>query len=535
MVTHIISSNLTPQKWRDWQHMKVVRPDWLVDSAERGVLLPWTKYRLEANGGIDASQGVPSSQATFRVSARPQNLSASSSSPAPIASSSPASSSISVVPQKRKQSAEPSSSSRDLRPPRIANTAPKHVNDPVTPKTAAWRETDAPASSSSSAHIASSSPPSAQVSRATNSVVPQRRKQSPEVSAVTPDSEHPPAPALSEPPEIYTTDPVTLKDAARVPGYASFKSNAVAARKMEDPAWRAEHTAVKEGFIASYHSNSRLHLLSTFKAELRELVARAQADAEAAFTAAPDASIAGLKAGLLASPSRRDKGKRPERRVIMHCDFDCFFVSAGLVDRPHLRGKPVVVCHSKGADGAANSTSEIASSSYEARKFGIKNGMRFATWRLPCNADLPTVWGRRRSCAQRWPRCHMSSNGARCAGNPRPADARRYKEFSLKFYTILMRRADDLQAVSIDEALLDVSSSADAPVDLAKAIQAEVAAATGCTGSSPSFLHVAAAHALQSVSASRTTYCSRGLRRAAPSQRGRSTCSAPTRSCSLTS
>ena len=35
----------------------------------------------------------------------------------------------------------------------------------------------------------------------------------------------------------------------------------------------------------------------------------------------------------------------------------------------------------------------------------------------------------------------------------------RYKQFSLQFYTILMSHADDLQAVSVDEALIDVTSS----------------------------------------------------------------------------
>lgn len=35
----------------------------------------------------------------------------------------------------------------------------------------------------------------------------------------------------------------------------------------------------------------------------------------------------------------------------------------------------------------------------------------------------------------------------------------RYKELSLKFYTILMAHADDLQAVSVDEALIDVTST----------------------------------------------------------------------------
>ena len=80
---------------------------------------------------------------------------------------------------------------------------------------------------------------------------------------------------------------------------------------------------------------------------------------------------------------RKSKGKEKEKavdeeRVIMHCDFDSFFVSASLVDRPHLRGKPVVVCHSQGAQGGQTSTSEIASASYEARKYGIKSGMRYA-------------------------------------------------------------------------------------------------------------------------------------------------------------
>lgn len=44
-----------------------------------------------------------------------------------------------------------------------------------------------------------------------------------------------------------------------------------------------------------------------------------------------------------------------------------------------------------------------------------------------------------------------------------------------------MRHADDLQAVSIDEALLDVSSSTLDALEHAKQIQDEVQAATGCT------------------------------------------------------
>lgn len=37
----------------------------------------------------------------------------------------------------------------------------------------------------------------------------------------------------------------------------------------------------------------------------------------------------------------RQSFEEAPRRAIMHCDFDCFFVSAGLIDRPELRGNPL--------------------------------------------------------------------------------------------------------------------------------------------------------------------------------------------------
>ena len=68
----------------------------------------------------------------------------------------------------------------------------------------------------------------------------------------------------------------------------------------------------------------------------------------------------------------------------------------------------------------------------------------------------------------------------------------RYKQISLQFYTILMGYADDLQAVSVDEALIEVTSNVvrlqassgtqDAAKDLAEIIRADVLKKTGCQG-----------------------------------------------------
>lgn len=104
----------------------------------------------------------------------------------------------------------------------------------------------------------------------------------------------------------------------------------------------------------------------------------------------------------------------------MHIDMDCFFVSVGLRDRPDLKGKPVAVTHARTNKGNANNTdrqvefslymqrlpegatgkiedldnncslSEIASCSYEARKYGIKNGM-FLGAALKLCPDLKTI------------------------------------------------------------------------------------------------------------------------------------------------
>lgn len=148
-------------------------------------------------------------------------------------------------------------------------------------------------------------------------------------------------------------------------GWYQTTSNARSAALLKDEAWRLQETAVNATeFLDKYYRESRLHWLSTWKAELKKMVGELSEGREID----------------LAKQKRKGqlKGTEQDGRVVMHIDFDSFFVSASLLSRPHLKGQPVVVCHATAGDTA--SSSEIASASYEARDFGIRNGMSYVVW-----------------------------------------------------------------------------------------------------------------------------------------------------------
>jgi len=146
--------------------------------------------------------------------------------------------------------------------------------------------------------------------------------------------------------------------------------------------------------------------------------------------------------------------------MVMHIDMDCFFVSVGLRKRPDLRGLPVAVTHARGnreVDGEqVSSMSEIASCSYEARRKGVKNGM-FLGAALKLCPDLQTI----------------------------PYDFSGYEDVSRHLYDTVAAYTLDIQAVSCDELLVDLSRlckelSMD-PLMFASRVRSEVEAVTNCS------------------------------------------------------
>jgi DNA polymerase-4 len=106
---------------------------------------------------------------------------------------------------------------------------------------------------------------------------------------------------------------------------------------------------------------------------------------------------------------------------ILHVDMDAFFVSVELLERPELRGKPVVV------GGRPDQRGVVTAASYEARKFGIQSAMPLRTAGRLCPHAI-----------------FLDGHHAK------------YTQWSDRVATILANFSPVVEMVSIDEAYLDL-------------------------------------------------------------------------------
>jgi DNA polymerase-4 len=110
-------------------------------------------------------------------------------------------------------------------------------------------------------------------------------------------------------------------------------------------------------------------------------------------------------------------------RCILHADLDAFFASVEQLDDPSIRGQPVLV-------GGSGGRGVVAAASYEARVFGCRSAM-------PVTQAL-------RLCPQ---------------AVVRPARFDRYAQLSRAFMEILLDQDPLVEAISVDEAFVDVTGS----------------------------------------------------------------------------
>ncbi|MBF4462203.1 MULTISPECIES: DNA polymerase IV [unclassified Rathayibacter] len=136
------------------------------------------------------------------------------------------------------------------------------------------------------------------------------------------------------------------------------------------------------------------------------------------------------------------------RANILHIDMDAFFASVELLDRPELRGRPVIVGH-------LGARSVVTAATYEARRYGVNSAMpmALAIRRCPQAVVLEP---------------HME----------------RYRDASRAVMAIFESFTPLVERLSIDEAFLDVSGArriAGSPFAIGTAIRARVHHELGLT------------------------------------------------------
>jgi len=409
MVTHIVASNLTPKKREEFRRYRIVKPAWIVDSVNAGKLQPWDAYRVIDEGagqqvlGFEGGRVV--SQAGQKAQGYREQTDASwytsqlraSDPDTPSSRKKPASFTHSVVPDEDiddDEYSEPEITSSIERALDDRGLGQKAMASAEQPRDLLEVKTDSELSPSIS-------PPMPPQDRLPDNDTPDQS------DLVTPSERSPalrPREGSQEPDYSMAVvrDSETLRSVSpsRLAQMTAEEHNALL---LSDPRIR-KSTVVHPDFLEQYYRESRLHHLSTWKADLKS-------------------QLQALAAEKTSSQKGQLKKLPGQRRYIMHVDFDSFFAAVSLKKYPQYKDKPAVVAHGGG------SGSEIASCNYPARKYGISNGM----WMKRAQDLCPEL-------------------------KILPYDFPAYEAASRVFYDAILAVGGIVQSVSIDEALVDISA-----------------------------------------------------------------------------
>ncbi|HLS62822.1 MAG TPA: DNA polymerase IV [Ruania sp.] len=149
-----------------------------------------------------------------------------------------------------------------------------------------------------------------------------------------------------------------------------------------------------------------------------------------------------MSRGPRSAAARRDWGDDDSGAPILHVDMDAFFASVELIDRPELRGAPVIV--------GGQHRGVVLAATYEARACGVHSAMPMTRARVLC------------------PQAVVIS-----------PDHHRYRDVSRAVMAILAEITPVLEPVSIDEAFLDVSGARrrlGPPAEIARRLRERIAA-----------------------------------------------------------